>query len=118
MAKADRLERMDVRRAELEVEYHAALIAALHIAADGTWGLFDHKPDRAARARTAPLLAELTAFGDEIDDLRTALGLGPFALHHAFLAARGPVAPNEVGEPKQAQAWLGRLARAEGNHPG
>ena len=118
MAKADRLERMDVRRAGLEVEYRAALIAALRIAADGTWGLFDHKPDRAARVRTAPILAELTARGDEIDELRAVLGLDPFTLHHELLAARGPVAPNEVGEPKQAQAWLGRLARAEGDDAG
>jgi hypothetical protein len=117
MAKADRLERMDVRRAELEAEYHEALLAALHIAADGTWGLFDHKPDRAARARTAPVLAELTALADEIDELRALLGLNPFTLHHDFLAARGPVAPNEVGEPRQAQAWLGRLARAKWDDP-
>ena len=109
MAKADRLERMDIRRVQLEADYHDALLAALRAAAEGTWGLFDHKPDRAARARTAPVIAELTGLAEETDELRATLGLEPFALHHDFIAARGPVSPSEVGERKQAQAWLDRL---------
>ena len=110
MAKADRLERMDARRAELEAEYHDVLHAALTTAAAGTWGLFDHKPDRAARARTAPVIAELNELAAEIDERREALMMDPFTLHHDFIAARGPVPSNAVGEPKQAQAWLDRLA--------
>ena len=110
MAKADRLERMDARRAELEAEYHDVLHAALTTAAAGTWGLFDHKPDRAARARTAPVVAELTDLAAEIDERRAALMMDPFTLHQDFIAARGPVAASHVGEPKQAQAWLDRLA--------
>ena len=109
MAKADRLERMDIRRVHLEAEYRETLFAALRIAAEGTLGLFDHKPDRAARARTTPVIAELTGLAEEIDELRSTLELEPFALHHDFIAARGPVAPSEVGERKQAQAWLDRL---------
>ena len=110
MAKADRLERMDARRAELEAEYHDVLHAALTTAAAGTWGLFDHKPDRAARARTAQVIAELSELAAEIDERREALMMDPFTLHHDFIAARGPVPSNALGEPKQAQAWLDRLA--------
>ena len=110
MAKADRLERMDVRRVELEAEYRDVLHVALTTAAAGTWGLFDHKPDRAARARTAPVVAELTDLAAEIDERRAALMMDPFTLHHDFIAARGPVPSNAVGEPKQAQAWLDKLA--------
>ena len=43
-----------------------------------------------------------------IDAAREALFMEPFALHHEFLAARGPVSAQAVGEPKQAQAWLAR----------
>jgi hypothetical protein len=39
MAKADRLERLDVRRVELEAEYTTALIDALRVTASGKWGL-------------------------------------------------------------------------------
>lgn len=112
MAKADRLERMDVRRAELEADYRATLVAALVTCAAGSWGLFDHRSDRAARARVAPILADLTDLAEAIDALRAPLGLDPFVLHHEFLAARGPVASNEAGEPKQAQAWLDRMSVA------
>ena len=41
MAKADRLERLDKRRAEMEADYLEALIEALHTTAAGKWGLFD-----------------------------------------------------------------------------
>jgi hypothetical protein len=109
MAKADRLERLDLRRAELDEEYTAALIAALHATAAGSWGLFDHKDDRGARARIAPVIDNLSDLGETIDGMRGQLGLAPFALHHEFLASRGPVASSAVGEPKQARAWLERL---------
>ncbi|KUR75703.1 hypothetical protein [Novosphingobium sp. FSW06-99] len=109
MAKADRLERLDTRRIDLEADYTAALIEALRATAAGRWGLFDHKPDRVARAAVAPVIANLTDLGEAIDDARDQLGMEPFALHQEFLAARGPVSPQAVGEPKQAQAWLARL---------
>ena len=108
MAKADRLERLDTRRIDLEADYRAALIEALKVTASGKWGLFDHKPDRLARAGAAPVIAHLTELGDTIDAAREALFMEPFALHHEFLAARGPVSAQAVGEPKQAQAWLAR----------
>ncbi|MEO6247282.1 MAG: hypothetical protein ABIO85_01680 [Sphingomicrobium sp.] len=110
MAKADRLERLDARRAELEREYRETLLGALRTCAAGSWGLFDHVRDRAARARTAPVIAELADFAEAIDEARARLGLDPFTLHRRFLAERGPVESDKVGEPKQAQAWLNRMA--------
>lgn len=109
MAKADRLERLDTRRIDLEADYTAALIAALQVTAAGKWGLFDHKPDRLARAATKPVIDHLTELGEAIDAAREQLDMEPFALHHEFLAARGPVSPQAVGEPKQAAQWLARL---------
>lgn len=109
MARADRLERLDVRRAEMEADYLQALINALEVTAAGSWGLFDHNNDRQARARVAPVVEELCETAQEIGDIREQLGLEPFALHQEFLASRGRVASNAVGEPKQARAWLERL---------
>ncbi|OYY69677.1 hypothetical protein [Sphingomonas sp. 28-63-12] len=109
MAKADRLERLDSRREALEAEYCAALVAALQVTAAGSWGLFDHKPDRATQAKIAPVVDELTDMGASIDGLRAQLSMAPFDLHRQFLASRGPVASSKVGEPKQAQAWLDKL---------
>lgn len=106
MAKAYRLERLDAQRAALEEEYRATLIAALQRTAGGAWGLFGHRNDRAATARYAAVVAELTETGEAIDAMRAQLGIAPFALHHAFLASRGPVASSHVGEPRQARAWL------------
>lgn len=112
MAKADRLERYDNRRLQLEGEYRSALVLALEDTARGVWGLFDHKPDKQARARVAPVLEALCDIADEIDELRDQLGQEPFALHQTFLASRGPVAADAVGEPRQARIWLDRLAAA------
>jgi hypothetical protein len=109
MAKADRLERLDARRIDLEADYTAALIDALQVTAAGKWGLFDHKADRVARAAVAPVIANLTDLGEAIDAARDQLDMEPFALHHDFMAARGPVSSQAVGEPKQAQAWLARI---------
>lgn len=106
MAKADRLERLDTRRADLEVDYREALIAALKICAAGKWGLFDHNADRAARTAVAPTITELTELAEEIDAAREQLFMEPFELHQEFLRQRGPVDSQAVGEPKQARAWL------------
>lgn len=111
MGKADRLERLDTRRVELEADYAAALLAALETAAAGSWGLFDHQKDKAARARWQPVVTGLCDLGAEIDAMRETLGLEPFALHAEFEASRGPVPSSAPGEPKQARAWLDRLAR-------
>ena len=117
MAKADRLARLDARRVELEADYVVELTDALRVAASGKWGLFDHKADRWARAAIAPVIAKLGEIGDEIDAARAQLGLPPFELQQQFLASRGKPSPQAVGEPKQAQAWLDRLA-AGGNGSG
>jgi hypothetical protein len=111
MAKAQRLERMDHRRTELESEYREFLVAALREAAAGSWGLFDHNQDRSARAKWAATVTELCDRGQEIDRLRADLGLERFALHQQFEASRGPVPSTAPGEPKQARAWLGQLER-------
>ncbi len=109
MAKADRLARLDDRRSELEAEYTAALVAALRTTAAGKWGLFDQQGDKWTRAAVAPVLDGLNEIGTAIDRARDQLGLEPFALHREFVASRGPVGPQAVGEPKRAQAWLDRL---------
>ncbi|WP_420143274.1 hypothetical protein [Sphingobium sp.] len=109
MAKADRLERLDARREEVEAEYRAALIDALRVTAAGRWGLFDHQKDKAARAKAAPVIAALEELAGKIDAMRDTLGIEPFALHAEFMAARGPAAADAVGEPRQAKAWLERL---------
>jgi hypothetical protein len=109
MAKIDRLERMDMRRADLEEEYRATLIDALRVTASGVWGLFDHQQDRQARAKVAPVIETLTDMADAIDGMRETLAMEPFGLHRDFLAARGKVFAHAVGEPRQAQAWLERL---------
>ncbi|KQZ73967.1 hypothetical protein ASE06_16825 [Sphingopyxis sp. Root214] len=111
MSRADRLERLDARRVELEAEYEAVLLDALRRAAAGSWGLFGHTKDRAAGAKWEPVVTDLCDRGEEIDQLRTSLGLEPFALHEEFEASRGPVAPTAPGEPKQAKAWLERLGK-------
>lgn len=109
MAKADRLERLDLRRAELEAEYLGALIAALQVTAAGSWGLFGHNQDRWTQAKIAPVVENLCELGRTIDSLREQLSMEVFELHQEFLVSRGPVASSAVGEPKQAQAWLDRL---------
>ncbi|MEY2943378.1 MAG: hypothetical protein RLY97_1392 [Pseudomonadota bacterium] len=109
MARADRLDRLDRRRVDLEAEYQAALIAALERCAAGAWGLFGHSNDKAMRAKWAPVIAELTQMGADIADMRAQLAMDDYALHPEFLASRGPVASNAMGEPKQAQAWLARI---------
>ena len=110
MAKINRLERLDQRRADLEAEYRATLIAALERTAAGKPGLFNHRADKRERAAVAPVIDELRELGDAIDALREQLMVEPFALHRDFFDARGRVAPSAVGEPRQAKQWLARLA--------
>lgn len=115
MAKADRLARLDARRLELEAEYAAELTDALRVAASGKWGLFDHQGDRRTRAAIAPVIDNLAEIGEAIDKARAQLGLPEFALQRQFLASRGKPNSQAVGEPKQAQAWLDRLAGVDGD---
>lgn len=110
MAKADRLERLDAHRADLESDYTAALVEALRVTAAGKWGLFEHTADKAARKFIAPVIENLEDLAETIDKAREQLFMEPFALHQEFLASRGPVDSQAVGEPKQAQAWLARMA--------
>lgn len=111
MARIDRLARLDERRIEMEAEYSGALIAALERTAAGHWGLFDHHDDRRTRAAMAPTFDHLCELADAIDRMRERLSLPAFDLHREFLASRGRPAPSALGEPKQAQQWLDRLAR-------
>ena len=114
MARGARLERLDEHRTELEAEYRAALIAARRVKASGKLGLFVPKQAKAARLRMAARGDPIVALGEEIDEMRSQLGIEPFALHEEFLASRGkPKSPQAVGEAKQAQAWLSRLEAAD-----
>ena len=90
------------------------MLDALRLTASGKWGLFDHNGDRSARAAVAPTIEKLKETGEAIDRARETLAMPPFELHQQFLAARGPVGPQAVGEPKQAQAWLDRIALGGG----
>ena len=110
MAKIDRLERLDQRRADLEIEYRETLKAALERTAAGKPGLFNHRADKRERDAVAPVIEELRELGDAIDGLRDQLMVEPFALHREFFDARGPVSPSAVGEPRQAKQWIERLA--------
>ena len=109
MSRADRLERLDGQRAELEVQFKELLIAALRDAARGSAGLFGHKPDKFTRKAWDPRISDLTELGEQIEAMRATLGLETFALYAKFLASRGPVASTAPGESKQAKAWLERL---------
>jgi hypothetical protein len=111
VARADRLERLDTRRSELEAEYEEVLIAALRKAAAGSWGLFDHNQDKTMRAAWKATVTDLCDRGQEIDEIRETLGLESYALHAEFEASRGPVSSTAPGEPKQARAWLDRLGK-------
>ena len=115
MAKADRLERLNIRRAELEADYLEMLVGALQKGSAGSWGLFGHKPDRWSTAKWAPIVEELCDTGQAIDEMRADLAMEPFPLHQEFEASRGPVRSNAPGEPRQAQEWLSRLGRSESN---
>jgi hypothetical protein len=110
MAKIDRLERLDQRRADLEAEYRATLVAALERTAAGKPGLFNHRADKRERAAAAPVIDELRDLGEAIDAIRAQLMIEPLALHRDFFDARGRVSPSAVGEPRQAKQWLERLA--------
>lgn len=101
---------MDARRLELEAEYEATLIAALEATAAGKAGLFGHNE---AKGKVAAVVTDLCDRGAEIDELRERLGLEHFALHHEFEESRGPVSSQAPGEPKQARAWLERIAKAQ-----
>lgn len=90
------------------------MLDALRLTASGKWGLFDHNGDRSARAAVAPTIEKLKETGEAIDRARETLAMPPFELHQQFLASRGPVGPQAVGEPKQAQAWLDRIALGGG----
>lgn len=110
MARADRLARLEARRLDAEAEYLAVLLDALRYTAAGQWGLFGHNEWQGRSYRPPAVLAELYEMGAAIDEMREGLSLEPFGLHHEFLAARGRrQSSSEVGEPKQAQAWLDRL---------
>lgn len=111
MARADRLARIDADRIAYELDYRAALIAALQTTAKGRWGLFGHQGKKSETPAVTVTITALLELGETIDDLRDTLGMAPFTLHAEFVAARGPVRSDAVGEPKQAQAWLDRIAR-------
>lgn len=104
----DRTARLSSQLTALESEYRNLLTKALTDCAEGRWGLFGHNEH--LRPSLAPELDELRDLAAAIDRLRARTGAAPFELHREFEAARGRAGPNYPGEPKQAQAWLKRLA--------
>jgi hypothetical protein len=82
---------------------------ALRVTAAGQWGLFGHNADRISRNAATPFVDNLLETGKAIDQMREQLAMSPFDLHQEFLASRGPVKPDAVGE--QAGASLARPAR-------
>jgi hypothetical protein len=102
----------------MEADYKSALMDALRRTASGKWGLFDHQGHPPTRKATAPIIEQLDDLARAINDARDQLSLPPFELHQEFLAARGPVRADAVGEPKQAQAWLDRLDAVGTGQPG
>ena len=105
----DRVERLSKQIDELEREYRAILTKALTDCAGGRWGLFGHNENLHA-CRSPAELDELRALAQAINRLRVRIGEGPFSLHEEFEEARGRADANDPGEPKQAEAWLQRLA--------
>ncbi len=101
--------RMSQHVAELEREYRAVFTRALNDCAGGRWGLFGHNEHLHSYGAPAEL-AELRELARAINRLRARHGDEPFPLHEEFEAARGPVDDNDPGEPKQARAWLKKLA--------
>ena len=106
MGKAEHLSR---QVDELESLYAVILTKALTACATGEWGLFGHNEHLRADD-SPPQLAELRDLAKTINRQRARIGEGPFPLHEEFEAARGRADANALGEPKQAQAWLDRLA--------
>ena len=108
MEKAARLaQQLD----ELERDYRTVLIKALADCAGGRWGLFGHNEHLHSYGVPAEL-AELRDLAVAINRVRARIGEAPFALHEEFEAARGRQSANDLGEPKQARAWLQRLSTA------
>jgi len=104
-------ERMAATLAAMEAEYRAVLITALRECAAGRPGLFGHNEHiRQGLKARPPVVNDLARLGDEIDRLRKRCGMAPFELRAEFEASRGRADANAPGEPKQAQAWLDRLA--------
>jgi hypothetical protein len=104
----DKTQRLSQRLGELEREYRALLTKALTECAGGRWGLFGHN-EHVLRLEP-PELAELRDLAETINRVRARIGEPPFPLHQEFESKRGPRAnSNDLGESKQAQAWLRRL---------
>ena len=93
---------------ELEREYRSILEKALIDCAGGRWGLFGHNEHLDEPSPTE--VRELQTVAKALNRLRAQIGEPPFSLHEEFEAARGRVDANAPGEPKQARAWLERLA--------
>jgi hypothetical protein len=107
----DNSERLSQQVDELERQYRTLLSRALTDCAGGRWGLFGHNEHLHSYGVPSEL-AELRELAHAINRLRARIGEGLFPLHEEFEAARGRADANALGEPKQAQAWLQRLAEA------
>jgi hypothetical protein len=105
----------------MECAYVTLLRTELIACMNGRWGLFGATDavDRASlatgtvRRLRSPGAAELLERGAEIEELRTYLGLEPFAVHQRYLELRAIRHSNAPGEPKLARVLLAELPAEE-----
>lgn len=113
MSRASRRAGIELTLAGLEADFRRTLVDALNRCSAGEWGLFGQNETaiaalpRGARERLASSdAANLLELGDEIERLRAALDLPPYAAFQRFLEYRRRRDANPPGEPKLARQLL------------
>jgi hypothetical protein len=116
--RGSRQEKIERELAVAEADFLSKLLAALKRCAAGQWGLFDQNdhvdlPQRMVdQAYEQSGARELMDLGREIQAFRTRLGIAePFPLFARLLELRSRKTSNDLGEAKQAQAWLKELSK-------
>ncbi len=113
MSRTARLARGEHFLAAMERDYVTTLRAELITCMNGHGGLFgtnDAAFERAGMRRLRSRgAADLLERGAEIEELRTYLGLEPYALHQRYLELRAIRHRNAPGEPKLARLLFAEL---------
>jgi hypothetical protein len=124
MSRATRRQKSEAQLRSLEAQFSTNLVAALRECAGGTWGMFGRNDGFiAVQGRTTPKMSrsktaeELLATGEEIERLRTELGITESYPHFKrFLEYRQMKGSNVPGEPKLAVQFLEKLGTVWMNH--